>query len=308
LKFELHILGSGAATPTLRRNPSGQLLDIHDKYYLIDCSEGTQTQLRKAKIKFQRINQIFISHLHGDHYLGMPGLLSSMHLLGRSAALDIYSSPELEELIKLNLKISETYLNFELRFHHLEKQAQGLIFEDNSLEVWTFPLRHRIACHGFLFKEKPRQPKISKDMIQKHRLNVEQIRLAKQGLDIPLSDGSLLPNALVATMPPPPRSFAYCSDTIYDPGLIPFLSNVDLLYHESTFLNEHEKRAKDTFHTTAAQAAMIAAQANAKSLLLGHFSSRYMGTNQFLEEASAHFKNVQIADDLMIVNIPHTTC
>lgn len=305
MKFELTILGSGAAAPTLRRNPTAQVLDMHDKFFLIDCSEGTQSQLRKARIKFQRINQIFISHLHGDHYLGLPGLVSSMHLLGRSAPLDIYASPELEELMKLNLKISETYLNFELRFHHLEKNQTGLIFEDNSLEIYTFPLKHRIACHGFVFKEKRRQPKISKDSIMRYRLSVEQIKLAKELKDIPLNDGTILPFLEVATPGPEPRIYAYCSDTIYDPAIIPHIQGANLLYHESTFLNEHALRAKATFHTTASQAAMIANEAGVRELLLGHFSSRYTNVAPFMEEAKVNFPNVSLADDLLIVNIPY---
>lgn len=304
MNFQVTILGSGAATPTLKRAPSGQVVCIHDKLLLVDCGEGTQLQLRKFRIKFQKIQHIFISHLHGDHYLGLPGLMSSMHLLGRNATLHIYGPPELKELLELNLRVSDTYLNFPWQYHSLEKNFTGKIMEDNSMEVHTFPLKHRIQCHGYVFREKPRKPRVRKDAVEEFKLGFEQIKQIKKGEDAVLDDGTVIPFQRVGEWPHNPRTYAYCSDTTYNPEIIPFIAGCSLLYHESTFLEEHRKRAADTFHTTAAQAAAIARDSGVARLMLGHFSSRYTRTQDFLEEASAVFKNVLVAEDGFIVDIP----
>ena len=304
MNFQITILGSGAATPTLKRSPSGQLVCIHDKLLLVDCGEGTQLQLRKFKIKFQKIQHIFISHLHGDHYLGLPGLMSSMHLLGRTSTLHVYGPPDLKELLELNLRVSDTYLNFPWHYNAIEKNFAGKIMEDNSMEVHTFPLKHRIQCHGYMFREKPRKSRVRKDAVEEFGLGFEQIKQIKRGEDAVMDDGTIIPFPEVGEWPHAPRTYAYCSDTTYNPDLVPFITGSSLLYHESTFLDEHRKRAAETYHTTAAQAAAIARDSRSVRLMLGHFSSRYTRTQEFIEEASAVFSNVFLAEDGLVVDIP----
>lgn len=304
MKFDLTILGCGAATPTLRRNPTSQLVNVHDKLFLIDCAEGTQIQLRKYKVKFQRIHHIFISHLHGDHYLGLVGLISSMHLLGRVKVLHVYSPPGLKELVTLNLRLSDTRLNFEVVFHETNNKEMELLYEDNTLSVHSFPLKHRIHTTGFLFTEKVRKPKIKKEYIEEYQLTINQIRSLKNEEDVQLDNGELIPYQHATVQQSAPKNYAFCSDTIYLPELRGILPDVNLLYHESTFLEEHKTRAKETFHSTASQAAMIASQLNAKQLILGHYSSRYTDLSKFLKEAQNHFKNVTLAEDGLMVAVP----
>ncbi|NNE56221.1 MAG: ribonuclease Z [Flavobacteriales bacterium] len=301
MTFEVNILGCGAATPTLKRNPTSQLLNVHDKYYLIDCGEGTQLQLRRFKFKFQRINHIFISHLHGDHYLGLLGLISSMHLLGRTKELHLYCPPELKDIVEVNMKHSETFLNFEVVYHPIDYKVPQLILEDNTMEVHSFPLKHRIKCAGFLFVEKPKRRRIIKEKIEEYNLVVPEIVRLKKGQNIERLDGKVI-TFEDATLPPyPVRSYAYCSDTAYYEKVLETIQGVDLLYHEATFLEEHAKRAKETFHSTAIQAATIAQKAEAKKLVLGHFSSRYRELNQFTAEAKTIFPKVELARDGMSI-------
>lgn len=303
MKFDLTILGCGAATPTLKRNPTAQLLNVHDKLFLIDCAEGTQLQLRRYKIKFQKINQIFISHLHGDHYLGLIGLMSSMHLLGRKKKLQIFGPPGLDQLIQQNLQLSDTWLNYEWDFKATSDSEKELLLEDNTLRIYSFPLKHRIHCAGFLFEEKHRKPKVKKEYINRYELGIVQIKDLKNSEDVELENGDIL-KAEDATIPAiPPRSYAYCSDTAFYPKLAEFLESPDLIYHEATFLEEHATRAKETFHSTAGQAAQIAAMLGAKKLLLGHYSSRYTDLGPFIEEASEHFKYVALANDGLLIQI-----
>lgn len=303
MKFEIKILGCGAATPTLLRSPSAQLLDIHDKLFLLDCGEGTQLNLRKYRIKFQRINHMFISHLHGDHYLGLVGLLSSMHLLGRSNVLNIYGPPGLQEIIEINLRYSDTHLNFPIHFHVTQKQTKELLFEDKTLAVFSIPLKHRIHCTGFLFKEKPKKRKLIKAMVEEAKLSIEEMLALRNGQLVLRQDGSgLSPEDF--TMPSPdPRSYAYCSDTVFDKSLADRIAGATVIYHESTFLSALKKRAKETFHSTAAQAAEIAKLAGAQQLILGHFSSRYTDLSGFKEEAETIFPSVTIANDGLSVEI-----
>lgn len=297
MKFEVTILGCGAATPTLKRNPTSQLLNIHDKYMLMDCSEGTQLQLRKNKFKFQRINHIFISHLHGDHYLGLPGLVSSMHLLGRTKELHIYCPEPLQELLDMNLKHSETFLNYEIIYHHNDFKKPQLVFEDKSIEVWSFPLKHRIPCAGFKFLEKPKRRRISKDVIVAKELSVAEIVSLKNGDDVVREDGSTITSASTTSEPYPCRMYAYCSDTAYYEKIIPNIEGATLLYHEATFLESHAERAKKTFHSTAKQAATIAKMAGVDKLVVGHYSSRYREIIDFKTEAEEIFPNVYLAHD-----------
>lgn len=289
--FELTILGCSSATPTSTRNPTAQLLNIAERFFLIDCGEATQIQLRKFKLKFQRINHIFISHLHGDHYLGLIGLLSSMHLLGRTVDLHLYCPPELEEIIEVQFKHSQTYLRFKIVYHHHKFIANDLIFEDNKVEVRTILLNHRIPCCGFLFTEKPLLANISKETIQKYDIPVEQILAIKGGADFITTGGELIPNSKLVSNKFKPRSYAYCSDTCYDERIIEFIKGVDLLYHEATFLNEMLPRAKETYHSTALQAATIAQKAEVHQLMIGHYSARYRELQPLLDEAQTVFSN-----------------
>lgn len=295
--FELLILGSSSAAPTSQRNPSAQLLNVAERFFLIDCGEATQIQLRKYKAKFQKIDHIFISHLHGDHFFGLPGLLSSMHLLGRKQSLTIYGPPELKEIIdKLNAA-SDTRMNYEVKWHFTKNKGMELLFEDEKVEVYSFPLKHRIFCTGFLFKEKPFPRKIDKFKLQKNKVSVADIHKLRKGDDIINEEGKKIKNKDLTIDPEDPRSYAYCSDTIYDENLVKFIKEVDLLYHESTFLNDQKKRASETFHTTAEQAGKIAKLAKVKQLLLGHYSARYGDIDDFGREAAPFFENVLLASD-----------
>jgi len=295
--FELLILGSSAATPTSERNPSSQLLNIAERSFLIDCGESTQIQLRRFKAKFQSIDHIFISHMHGDHFFGLPGLLSSMHLLGRKQKLRIYCPKELKDIIDLINKVSDTHLNYSIEWIFTNGNGLNLLFEDSKVQVYSFPLMHRILCTGFLFKEKPLPKNIDKQKLEEHGISVADILLLKAGKDVHDENGNTIKNSELTIEPPPPRSYAYCSDTIFNEDIVQYVKNVDLLYHESTFLEDNAERAKKTFHSTARQAAEIARQARAGKLLLGHFSVRYGELEQFVNEAREVFNNCEICQD-----------
>jgi ribonuclease Z len=293
--FELLILGSSAATPTSSRNPTAQLLNIAERFFLIDCGEGTQMQMRKYKARFQSVNHVFISHLHGDHFYGLPGFLASMHLLGRKNELTIYGPKELEEIIHTLHKFSETYLNYPLKFVHTQTMEKQLIFEDEKVEVYSFPLKHRVATTGYLFKEKPLSRNIDKYKLEKLNVSFAEIHKLKQGLDAIDENGNLIKNAELTMDPAQQRSYAFCSDTKFFEELARDIKDVDLLYHESTFLEDKKDRAKETFHSTARQAAEMATLANAQKLLLGHFSARYGNLDDFLIEAKPIFSNTELA-------------
>ncbi|MCC6371040.1 MAG: ribonuclease Z [Bacteroidia bacterium] len=294
-KFEVLILGSSAASPTDNRNVSGQLLNVSERLFLIDCGEGTQMQLRKYKVRIQSIDHILISHLHGDHFFGLPGLLSSMHLLGRKQPINLYCPKELKPLMVSLFEVSETWLNFEINWIFTNNNGLNLLFEDGKVELHSFPLKHRIYCTGFLFREKPLPRKIDKFMLEKHHISVADILLLKNGEDVVNENGELIKNSEATHDPSPPRSYAYCSDTVFDPDLLNYINKVDLLYHESTFLNDHVERAKKTMHSTAAQAAEIANRANVGQLLLGHFSARYRELEDFRNETLGIFDKVTLA-------------
>lgn len=293
--FELLILGSSAATPTANRNPTAQLLNIAERFFLIDCGEGTQMQMRKYKARFQSVNHIFISHLHGDHFYGLPGFLASMHLLGRKNELIIYGPKELEEIINMIHKHSDTYLNYPLKFVYTQNTNKQLIFEDEKVEVYSLPLKHRIASTGYLFKEKPLFRNIDKYKLEKLNVSFAEIHKLKQGLDAIDNNGNIIKNNELTLDPIKQRSYAFCSDTKFFEELSNDIKDVDLLYHESTFLEEKADRAKQTFHSTAKQAAQMAVLANAQKLILGHFSARYGNLNEFLEEAKPIFPNTELA-------------
>ena len=293
--FELTILGCSSATPTSTRNPTAQLLNIAERFFLIDCGEATQIQLRKFKLKFQRINHIFISHLHGDHYLGLVGLLSSMHLMGRTIDMHIYCPAELQEIINIQFKHSQTFLNYKIVYHPHEYINDALIFEDDRVEVRTIVLNHRIPCCGFVFSEKQTQPGITKDTIEHYDLSIEDIIAIKGGANFTYKGKEIDNKHLVKRYKP--RKYAYASDTCYDERIIPYIQGADLLYHEATFLNDLLPRAKETFHTTALQAGLIAQKAGVNKLMLGHFSARYKDLQPLVEEARLNFLNTVLASE-----------
>jgi len=295
--FEVTILGCGSATPSLLRNPSAQLLNVAGHYFLIDCGEGTQIQLRKNAIKIQKISHVFISHLHGDHYLGLLGLLQTMHLLGRKTKLTLVCPPELKEIIDLQNKHSQTTIVYEIEYIFTNPKQTELVWEDDKIEIKSFPLRHRINCTGFLFKEKPHLKNIIKENLKEFDVPTSEVNKLRLGLDAINAKGKTIANAKLTLMPMPQRSYAYCSDTNYYEEIIEHIKGVDLVYHEATFLEAELERAKKTFHSTAKQAATIAKKAEIKQLLLGHFSARYGNTDGFIEEANPIFENTLVAQE-----------
>jgi ribonuclease Z len=293
MQFALTILGSSSALPTSTRYPSAHLLNVNERFFLIDCGEGTQMQLRKYKFRFSRINHIFISHLHGDHYFGIFGLLSSFSLLGRTNPLYIYAHSEMENI--LNFHFKHFPLGFKVIFHPLNENKAELIFEDKQLTVTSFPLKHRIPSNGFLFKEKQKERNIKKDLIEYYKLSIKDILRIKRGEDFISDEGTLIPNKHLTNPAPVPRSYAYCSDTSFFPQIAINIGSCDLLYHESTFAENFKHNAKETGHSTAKQAAEIAKVSNSKKLILGHFSSRYKDLSIFEAEAREIFQDSYLA-------------
>lgn len=302
-KFELHILGCGSALPTTRHFPTSQVVNVRDKLFMIDCGEGAQLQFRKSRLKFSRLNHIFISHLHGDHCFGLLGLISTLNLLGRTAELHIHSPQGLEELLAPMLAFFNRQMSYKVIFHVFDTQKPMLVYEDRSLTVTTLPLRHRMPCCGFLFAEKPRPNHILREMVDFYQVPVWELNRIKNGADYLTPEGELIPNARLTTPADPPRRYAYCSDTICLPAVAEWVKGVDLLFHEATFADEDAPRAKETFHATAAQAAGIALAAGVKRLLIGHFSARYEDEEVLLREASAVFPNTQLAKETLCVPV-----
>lgn len=295
--MKLHILGCYAATPRSLNNPSSQVLEIRNHLFLIDCGEGTQTELRRNKIRFSRINHIFISHLHGDHFFGLPGLVTTFRLLGREKELHIYGPKGIKEGITLLLKLGKAWTNYPLIFHELEGKEPRLLFEDDQVEVHSFPLHHRIYTNGFLFREKPSPRKLDVEAVKEYRIKKEYYQLIKQGNDHELEDGTIIPNARLTLDPPPPKSYAYCSDTAFNLDLKQHIKGVDVLYHEATFLEPEAHLTQKTGHSTAREAATMAREAGVNTLILGHFSTRYKNIDRFREEASEIFPKTRLADD-----------
>ena len=303
-KFELHILGCGSALPTTRHFATSQVLNVRDKLFMIDCGEGCQMQFRRSRLKFSRLNHIFISHLHGDHCFGLLGLISSFGLLGRTADLHIYSPAGLEELLQPMLKFFCDNLPYKVFFHAFETKRPTLIYEDRSLTVTTIPLKHRIACCGFLFAEQPTLNHIIRDMVDFYEIPLYELNRIKSGEDYVTADGTVVPNARLTIPADPPRKYAYCSDTIYRESVIEQIKEVNLLFHEATFVQKEQARARETFHTTAAQAATIAKKANVKQLVIGHFSARYEDESVLLEEAQMVFPETILARENLCITIP----
>jgi ribonuclease Z len=293
--FYVTILGNGSAVPTSFQNPTSQLVTYGKRRFLIDCGEGTQIQMIKYKTGHSNINNIFISHLHGDHFFGLIGLLNTFHLYGRKTALNIYAPRELKKVIEIQLEASKSNLNYTLFFHFLEEIKNRPLYEDNHISIEHFSLKHRIPTYGFVFREKIGQRKLMKSFVEEYNPSVEKMYAVKEGLDYELEDGRIIPNAEITLDPPPPRSYAFCSDTAYTEEILPFIKNVDLLYHESTFDNSQENMAADKFHSTAAQAATIAQKATVNKLLLGHFSARFKEKNHLLQEAKAVFPTTELS-------------
>ena len=296
MKFELTILGCGGAIPTLERKPTSQYLNIQDRHFLIDCGEGTQIQLRKFKCKFSKIDHIFISHLHGDHFLGIFGYLSSLNLLGRNNDIHIYAPENLNNLLEVHNSVSGKNFNFNIVFHPLNFSKLKRIYYDKIMEVFSFPVKHSVPTCGFLFKEKSTDRRMIKEKIKELDLNIESIKKFKNSENCEVN-GVLIDYNDVTTQGNQPRTYAYCADSQYDENIISYLENVDLIYHESTFLESKMDKAIKTKHSTAKQAATIALKANAKQLIIGHFSARYDNSDQFLEEAKVVFNQTITAYD-----------
>jgi ribonuclease Z len=295
--MKLQILGCYAATPRTLTNPTSQVLEIQNHVLLIDCGEGTQVQLRKQKIKFSRINHIFISHLHGDHFFGLPGLISTFRLLGRKKELHVYGPKGIQEAITLLLKLGDSWTNYPLVFHELTATKPHIILEDDKIIVETIPLRHRVYTNGFLFKEKPAQRKLNIAAVAKYKIDKAFFQNIKNGKDITLEDGRVIENQLLSFEPARPKAYAYCSDTAYEPNIVAQIKNVDVLYHESTFLDMDKELSVKTQHATAKEAAAIAKAASVGLLILGHYSTRYKSIEVFREEALEVFDTVALADD-----------
>lgn len=302
-KFELHILGCGSALPTTRHFATSQVVNLRDKLFMIDCGEGAQMQLRKSRLKFSRLNHIFISHLHGDHCFGLMGLISTFGLLGRTAELHIHSPKGLEELLAPMLNFFCHTLAYKVIFHEFDTRQASVIYEDRSMTVTTIPLRHRIPCCGFLFAERTRPNHIIRDMIDFYKVPVYELNRIKNGADYITPEGEVIANARLTRPSDPPRRYAYCSDTIFRREIAEQISGVDLLFHEATFAESELARAKETYHTTAAQAGRIAVEAGVRRLVIGHFSARYEDENVLLKEASAIFPDTILAKENLCISL-----
>ena len=301
--FEIHILGCGSALPTTRHNASSQVVKIGNKQFMIDCGEGTQLQLRRGHIHFSFINHIVISHLHGDHCFGLIGLISTFGLLGRTAPLHIYADAMLEKIMKPQIDFYCKDLKYPLFFHSIDATRHSVIYEDNTITVETLPLRHRMPCCGFLFKEKPKKRHLIGDVANFYGIPAYMRQAIKDGADFTTQEGEIIPNSRLTRDADPSRSYAYCSDTLPCPENNIYIQNIDLLYHEATFAESEKERAMLTYHSTAKQAAEIAKGANVKRLVIGHYSSRYEEEDLLLQEAKDIFPNTQCANEGKVFSI-----
>jgi len=295
--MKLTILGCYAATPRTFTNPTSQVLEIKNRIFLIDCGEATQVQLRKNKIKFSKINHIFISHLHGDHVYGLIGLVSTFMLLNRTNDLHIYGPKGIKEMITLQLRLSNSWTSYGLYFHELESDVSETVYEDEKVIVKTIPLKHRIYTNGYLFQEKIGDKKLNAEAMKQYQIETCYFQNIKNGKDITLEDGTVIENSRLTFEPIPPKSYAFCSDTVYNEDILEIIRDADILYHESTFLESEAVLAEKTMHSTAKEAATIALKANVKQLILGHYSTRYENIGLFKEQAETIFPNVLLADD-----------
>ena len=296
-RFEVTILGNGSAMPTTLRNPSAQIVNLREKIFLVDCGEGTQTRFRQCRFNFQKLRHIFISHLHGDHCFGLPGLLSTLGLAGRGEELTVHSPAGLAEALGPLLHAFCDRLPYALRFEEFSGNQSELIYEDRSLTVHTIPLRHRIPCCGFLFAEKPLLPHLRRDMLDYYQIPIAWRGRIKQGEDYTAPDGTLIPHSRLTTPARPARKYAYCSDTAYSETYLPLIEDCDLLYHEATFAQSEAGQARLRYHSTAAEAAEAARRAGARKLLLGHFSARYPDCTPLLQEARSVFPPALLSEE-----------
>ena len=301
--FKIHILGCGSALPTLKHNASSQLIEMRGKCFMVDCGEGAQIQFRRSHIHFSKLNAIFISHMHGDHCFGLMGLLSTLGMLGRTSKLRIYAPKDYEPLFRQQVEFFMQTMEYEMEMIPVDTEKQQVIYEDHSLTVETVPLQHRVPCCGFIFREKPTLPHIRRDMIDYYGIPVSQINNIKNGADWTNEDGDIIPNTRLVQPADSPRSYAYCSDTRFVPGLKEKVKGVTVLYHESTYTSEQEDRAKIYYHSTARQAATIAAGAGVGTLLLGHYSARYNDEQVLLEEAKAVFDHSILSQEGMVFDV-----
>jgi len=302
-KATLTILGCGSAMPTRKNFPSSQLLEIRDKQFLIDCGEGAQIRMSQMGVKLNRLGHIFISHLHGDHCFGLIGLISTFGMLNRTAELHIHAQPDLEKILQPQLQYFCSDLSFSVIFHSVNPRKHELIYEDRSVSVYSIPLKHRVPCCGFLFEEKPRDRHIIREMIDFYNIPTWRIPKIKQGEDFVTEEGEIIPNTRLTKANDTPKRFAYCSDTAYSEKIIPIIQGVDCLYHEATFMDDEQVRAKQTEHSTAHQAATIALKANVKKLIIGHYSARYIDQTALLNEAQSIFKDTVLGEDMTIYEI-----
>lgn len=296
-RFDINILGCGSATPTLQHNPSSQVLNIREKLYMIDCGEGTQLQFRHNRLRFGRLNHIFISHLHGDHCFGLIGLLSTLALLGRNGDISIYAIADLEEILRPQINYFCRDTPFDIKIIPFDPTKSELIYEDRSVSVKTIPLKHRVPCAGFLFEEKQKEAHLIPDMIKFYNIPVKELSKIKKGADFVTEEGVVVANSRLTRPAEKARSYAYCSDTAYSESIVPIIEGVDLLYHEATFSEDAAARARETGHSTAKQAARIAKMANVKKLMLGHFSARYTDNRILKDEAKEIFENTILANE-----------
>ena len=302
-RFDVHILGCGSALPTARHQLSSQVVNFRDKLYMIDCGEGTQLQFRTMRLKFQRLNHLFISHLHGDHCFGLPGLISTLGMLGRTSDLHVYAQPEAPKIFQPLLDYFCRNLSYRVVFHSFDPLQSEVIYEDRAMKVSTIPLHHRVPCAGFLFEESNRDPHIIREMIDFYQVPFSQINAIKKGADFITPEGKVIPSGLLTRPAKAPRKYAYCSDTAYFEKIIPIIEGANTLYHEATYMEKDLTLAREYFHSSAQQAAMIARAAGVGQLVLGHFSARYPDEKVLLTEAQGIFPNTILANERMLINL-----
>ena len=302
-KFELHILGCGSALPTTRHFAISQVVNLREKLFMIDCGEGAQMQLRRSRLKFSRLNHIFISHLHGDHCFGLPGLISTLGMLGRTGELVVHGPKEVETYLRPVMDLFCRGMEFEVRFNPVDTRSHSLVMEDRSLSVYSIPLKHRIPTCGYLFAEKPKEAHIIREMTDFYQVPVRCMKDIKQGQDYVTPEGEVVPNSRLTRPAAPPKRYAFCSDTAYNRSIIPIIEGADLLYHEATFAECDLARAKETFHSTARQAAEIARDAHVKRLVIGHYSARYEDLSELHREAEAVFPGTILGNEGTVIPV-----
>ena len=302
-EFNINILGCGSALPTTRHLATSQIVDLRDKLYMIDCGEGTQVQMRRMRVRFGRLAHIFISHLHGDHCFGLPGLISTLGMLGRTGELVVHGPKEVETYLRPVMDLFCRGMEFEVRFNPVDTRSHSLVMDDRSLSVYSIPLKHRIPTCGYLFAEKPKEAHIIREMTDFYQVPVRCMKDIKQGQDYVTPEGEVVPNSRLTRPAAPPKRYAFCSDTAYNRSIIPIIEGADLLYHEATFAECDLARAKETFHSTARQAAEIARDAHVKRLVIGHYSARYEDLSELHREAEAVFPGTILGNEGTVIPV-----